>query len=189
MRRLLAPVAALAAVLVLGSSAFASAPAPDQSTAKYEIDFLTDMIDHHSMAVGMAEMCVDEAVHEPLRATCEGIITGQSAEIAMMQTWLADWYGVSHAPEMTPGMMAQMERLGSLDAERFEVVFMKTMIRHHAQAITEAEGCLERAWHADLLSMCADVITVQTAEIRQMQLWLCEWYDFCGYFGERRFSA
>lgn len=189
MKRLLAPVAALAAVLVLSSSALASAPAPDQSTAKYEIDFMTDMIDHHAMAIGMAEMCVEEAIHEPLRATCDEIIAAQSAEIAMMQSWLADWYGISHSPEMTPGMMAQMERLGSLDGERFEVVFMKTMIRHHWQAMTEAEGCLDRAWHGDLRSMCTDIVTAQAAEISQMQTWLCEWYDLCGYFGERRFSA
>ena len=59
-------------VLVLGvmatvaNPAGASEPAPDTSTARYEVRFMEGMIDHHMMAVMMAEMCVQYAIHEEL---------------------------------------------------------------------------------------------------------------------------
>lgn len=189
MKRFIAPVAGLIAALALTSSAMASGPAPDRATAKFEVDFLTDMIDHHAMAVEMAEMCVDRTIHGPLADMCANIATSQSAQIDLMQGWLNDWYGLAHQPEMTPGMMAQMERLASMTGERFEMSFMKMMIRHHWQAIVEADGCLDRAWHPELVGLCDDIISAQAVEIRQMQEWLCEWYDFCGYFGDRRGAA
>lgn len=187
MRRRAAGVAGLAAALLATTGALAAeGPAPDPAPARYEVDFLTDMIDHHAMAVDMAEGCVEEAIHDPLRLMCEEIIAAQQAEVEQLQAWLSDWYGVTHEPMMTPGMMAQTARLESLSGERFEITFMKTMIRHHSQAIVEAQRCLDRAWHDDLRAMCTDIIAAQSMEIERMQGWLCDWYDRCGYFGDRR---
>ena len=75
----------------LATPVFADAPAPDKHTAKYEIKFMENMIDHHAMAVMMAHMCHMQATHPELIAMCENIIATQSAEIGMMQTWLLDW--------------------------------------------------------------------------------------------------
>ena len=187
MKRLAATAAAaLAVTILLTVSVSAAAPAPDKATAKFEVDFLSDMIDHHQMAVDMAESCTDRADHDELVALCEEIVAAQLSEIEMMQAWLAEWYGVTHEPEMTPGMMAQTERLASLDGAEFEIAFMKTMIRHHTQAILEAEACLDRASHGDLRAMCQEIIAAQQAEMQEMQAWLCDWYDRCGYFGARR---
>ena len=52
---------------------------------------MEDMIDHHAMAVMMAEMCTMKVVHPELITLCQNIIASQSAEIQMMQTWLQDW--------------------------------------------------------------------------------------------------
>ena len=187
MKRLASMTAAILVVtLVLATSVLAAAPASDKATAKFEVDFLTDMIDHHQMAVDIAETCTDRADNDQLAGLCEDIVAAQSSEVEMMQTWLADWYGVAYEPEMTPGMMAQMARLASLDGADFEMAFMKTMIRHHTQAIGEAVGCLGRTVHDDLRAMCQDIISTQQAEIQQMQGWLCDRHDRCGYFGARR---
>jgi uncharacterized protein (DUF305 family) len=141
------------------------------------MEFLTGMIDHHHMAVEMAKMCLDRAVHPTLRSLCEEIIAAQSAEIHEMHAWLQDWYGVSHEPMMKPGDMRAMEKLASLGGAEFEIAFMEMMIKHHRAAIREADRCLDRASHDELLSMCADIITSQSAEIEQMREWLCDWYD------------
>ena len=61
----------------------------------------------------------------------------------------------------------------------FEIDFMQTMIKHHRQAIKEAETCLDKAYHPKLLSLCQNIIETQSAEIQQMQTWLCEWYGIC----------
>jgi len=101
--------------------------------------FMQDMIDHHAMAVEMAEICVDKAVHEELRSLYKNINAMQSQEVETMQTWLASWYSVSHEPQMAAGEMHRMETVASLRGAEFEIAFMEEMIGHHEQAITEAE--------------------------------------------------
>jgi uncharacterized protein (DUF305 family) len=161
--------------------AFANAPAPTPAQSRYETFFMEEMIDHHAMAVQMATMCEQKAVHPELRELCTNIKTSQSQEIAEMQTWLQDWYGVSYQPQMTQGSMQQMERLAALAPEAFEVEFLKRMIRHHWKAVVSASQCTERAYHAELVSLCEDIVMTQTAEIDLMRTWLCEWYALCDY--------
>src|SRR3546814_13320078 len=49
-------VAVGGAGIAIAAPAAAEEPAPEESTAKFEVDFLMDMIDHHAMAVEMAEI-------------------------------------------------------------------------------------------------------------------------------------
>ena len=162
-----------------GVSGATNAPAPDRSTVNFEIKFMTDMIDHHQMAIEMAEICVDQAVHEELRAMCRDIIAAQSQEIQRMQSWLQQWYGVSYQPTMKPGDEKMLERLASLSGAEFEIAFMEMMIKHHEKAIKEGEHCLDKAAHAELRQLCENIIATQSAEIAQLQEWLCAWYGRC----------
>ena len=189
MTNLLTRLAAFLLVALVGAGlavapAAAEEPAPEPSTARYEVDFLMNMIDHHAMAVQMAEICLDNAVHPELASLCESIKTAQSQEMAEMQSWLQDWYGVTHEPEMKPGDRRKMERLASLDGAEFEIEFMESIIGHHRKAIREGEQCLRRAYHPELLDLCQNIIQTQSAEIAQMEQWLCDWYDRCT--GRRR---
>ena len=158
----------------LPAAAPAAAPAGSHQAARFEIDFLQDMVDHHQMAVMMAEMCVDKAIHPDLAGMCQSIIDSQSAEIDLMQTWLQDWYGITHLPDMTG--MQSMHRLQELAGADFEIAFLRSMIRHHWGAIREAERCLARAEHPELLTLCESIRAAQLHEIAQMQDWLAEWY-------------
>ena len=153
---LLATGALTGVAVAAAPPAQASAPAASDQAARFEVDFLTGMIDHHHMAVMMAEMCVEKAVHDQLAATCESIVATQSAEIATMQQWLEDWYGISHEPDMTG--MQSMHRFHDLDGEEFEVAFLRSMIRHHRGAIREAEKCLANAEHDELLTLSHSAI-------------------------------
>lgn len=161
------------------SGDIASAPAPSTAAARYEVKFMMDMIDHHHMAIMMAELCVEKAVHGELAALCEDIIAAQQAEIEQMQTWLASWYGISYEPQMKPGDMRMMEKLAAMSPEEFEIAFMEMMIKHHAKAVKEGEQCLDKAYHADLQQLCENIIETQMQESALMQSWLCEWYGVC----------
>jgi len=174
-------MAGLLAVLAVfaASPANAAEPAPDPGTARFEVDFLSDMIDHHAMAVEMGQLCLDEAVHEELAAMCSDIVASQQQEIETMQTWLVSWYGRSHQPEMNAGDMKKMERLATLSGEKFEIEFMQMMSKHHAMAVKMASRCLDRADHAELVDMCGEIVATQSAEVEQMQTWLCDWYGIC----------
>jgi uncharacterized protein (DUF305 family) len=173
--------AVVMAGLLLSIPAIADAPAPTTEQAKYELKFMTGMIDHHTMAIRMAEICVAKAIHDELRQMCENIITTQTQERAMMQAWLADWYGISYSPEMKPGMMNQLDKLSQLSASEFEIEFMQDMIRHHYKAVIEGAHCMERAYHIELKALCENIVASQTAEIQTMRQWLCQWYSLCNW--------
>lgn len=170
-----------AAILLAWSSAVvADQPAPSRSIAKYEIRFMENMIDHHSMALDMARICLTNAVQPELRAMCEQVIAAQQEEISMLQSWLGDWYGVAgYQPEMSARDMKQMEQLRALSGAEFEITFMRQLIRHHQRAIRMAAICTKRASHPDLVDMCEEIIEAQAAEITQLRAWLCEWYGLC----------
>ena len=84
LRRTGAGVAALVVALttvvalVAGAApASAGQPAPAPATARYETRFMTQMVDHHGMAVQMAQLCTRKAVHEDLVDLCQEIISAQ----------------------------------------------------------------------------------------------------------------
>ena len=172
-------VAMVAVQALLAGSGMANEPAPKKATARYEVRFLTDMIDHHAMAVMMSGLCLDRAVHENLLELCHDIAQAQTQEIQQMQTWLEDWYGIDYEPEMSPGIRKEMERLAELEGAEFEIAFMEMMIRHHEAAVREGLHCAERAYHPELVRLCQNIVRTQTAEIELMQGWLCEWYFIC----------
>jgi hypothetical protein len=164
-------------VLILPVGVHADAPAPQMGTAQYEERFLTGMIDHHAMAVMTSELCLQKAEHSELLSLCASIQQTQAAEIEEMQSWLTDWYGVSYDPQMRPRMERQIEMLGELSGEQFDIEFMTMMIDHHRDAVERGETCLERAFHDSLEGLCADIIDTQSEEIDLMTVWLCEWYS------------
>ena len=171
--------AAAALAMLAAPAALADGPAPGNAQARFEADFLTDMIDHHAMAVDMAAMCIDKAVHDELRSLCQDISATQSQEIETMQSGLDEWYRIQHEPEHKPGGHKAMERMATMAGADFEVAFMETMVRHHEGAIREAGQCLRRAHHDPLLDLCGNIIAAQSQEIAAMERWLCEWHSRC----------
>lgn len=72
-----------------------------------EVRFLQGMIDHHQMALDMANDCLGKASTDEVRAICEAVIAAQTPEIEQMVAWLADWYNIAYTP---------MSMLGQHDA-------------------------------------------------------------------------
>ena len=154
-------------------------PAPKKSTAKYEIRFMKEMIDHHQMAVMTGELCQENAVSEDLILLCGEIVATQMEEIEQMQAWLVEWYGIEYEPQMSKQMGREMTMLAALEEEEFEIAFMEMMIKHHAGAIRSGRQCVRRAYHPELMELCEAIIEAQEMEIATMEMWLCNWYDIC----------
>lgn len=157
----------------------ADAPAPNRGIANFEVRFMESMIDHHALAIEMGQICLQKAVHPELRQMCQNVITTQSQEIEEMQSWLQEWYGINYEPQMKPGDQRMLQRLAALSGSEFEIEFMQMLIRHHETAIREAEQCVRRAYHPELRDLCQNIIQTQSAEIQQLQAWLCQWYGIC----------
>lgn len=174
-------VLALVAMPIAGAAPVAGdAPAPDARSARYEVHFMTNMIDHHHMAVMMSAVCVQETDIEPeLREMCETMLADQQEEISLMQSWLQDWYGISHPPMMMPGHGEMMAELAALDGDEFERAFLLSMPGHHLDAVREGERCQRMATHPELLDLCSAIRDSQLQEVEVMRSWLCDWHDVC----------
>lgn len=172
-RILLSALLVLSVAFAVVTPVFADAPVSKTSAVKYEIKFNQDMIDHHMMAVMMAEECLEKASHEELIQMCNDIIVMQSEEMMMMQSWLLDWYGISYEPQMKHHMGGHHE---TMDSAEFEVMLMDMMIKHHAGAVKDAQKCQDRAYHDELIGLCENIEITQTQEITTMQTWLRDWY-------------
>ena len=164
------------AAFVFASSAFAAAPAPERDQRRFEVGFLRMMIDHHYGAVKMSELCDGRTVHDELHEMCDSIKAMQTAEIQTMQGWLQTWYGVTHEPRLDQRTRKQIERLARLTGEEFEKSYMTTMIQHHSMAAKMAIDCLNQAYNAEMMNMCAEMLAMQGDEIVQLRVWLQQWY-------------
>ena len=169
-------LATLIAALLLSTGLFAAGPAPERDQRRFEIRFLTEMIDHHYGAVKLSELCAGRTVHAELQEMCDSIKTNQTQEIEMMRSWLREWYGQDHAPELDRRTQKQIEYLSSRTGAEFEKAFMAIMIRHHSMAAHMAVDCLNEAYHPEMLNMCAMMLGMQGDEIAQLRIWLQQWY-------------
>ncbi len=68
--------------------------------AAFDQAFLSEMIVHHEGAVQMAELALQNAQHDEIKAMATAIINAQKAEIEQMQVWQADWYGLEPSRSM-----------------------------------------------------------------------------------------
>lgn len=67
------------------------------------------------------------------------------------------------------GMMHEMQ-------VNSEFEYLTQMIPHHQEAIDTAKIILAKSERAEMKRFAQDIIRVQTAEIKQMQQWLKQWY-------------
>jgi uncharacterized protein (DUF305 family) len=204
MRKLVLGVLLSLVVLPLAVSVQADALI-DGRAGRAELRFLEGMIDHHQMAIDMANDCLMKAESADLRTLCQQIIDAQSAEITEMQGWLLAWYNVDYQPvsmtamgegdgmegmdhsdhqmdgmpytdpAMMMGMMAGLNRLEGRD---YDSAWTESMIDHHDDALHMAERLLTRLGddgHEPLKALAEKIIADQTAEIEYMESLLTQW--------------
>lgn len=174
-----AAISALALLAANSATASASEPAP-RLAQNFEIRYMERTLEHHTMGIAMAEMCVQEATFEELRALCAENIEAQSAERAQLMTWLQSWYGIEFTADVNAG--GAMRRLERLQEAKFDIEFMRTFSKHHLQMVDLSEKCLVRAIHPELLDLCLNIVSAQSQDVADMQNWLCERYDRCRGF-------
>ncbi|TVQ23737.1 MAG: DUF305 domain-containing protein [Spirochaetaceae bacterium] len=132
-----------------------------------EADYLAMMIPHHAEAVErsreLLEITGDEAIAELL----ESIIAEQTAEIELMEGWLADRY-----PDFEPGHEYEpmMRPYDGLTAEESVRVFLEDMIPHHMHAIMSSHELLRSVdgVSAETRELASNIITSQRDEIHLM---------------------
>lgn len=167
-------------------------PPEDQD---YDQMFLQMMVMHHHMAVMMSQPVKERSLHPQVAQLADDIITSQSAEMAQMQSWLWDWYGVEMPMPMDHSGMGHTGRMGgmgqmdsmadmgmmmvmmmNLPPHRMEAVYLSLMVPHHQEAVMMAQEAQMQAVHPEVRELASHIIASQSAEIQQMNDWLALWY-------------
>jgi len=162
---------------------------PPRSQA--DVDFMQDMIMHHSQAVEMTALISSHTENKDLRSLGARISSSQSDEIKFMKQWLAargelvskatpEMPGMDRSREkmaLMPGMLTskQMEALRKAKGAEFDDLFLTGMIQHHHGALTMVKDLFDTAGagqDADLFNFATDAENTQRAEIHIMQTML-----------------
>ena len=143
--------------------------------------FIDAMVPHHQGAIEMAEVALENAEHEEVRALAEEIVSAQEAEIEELRAIKREEFGTS---EVRAGMSAEeMEGMGMMmdprelaDQEPFDRAFIDNMIPHHESAIEMANAALKERENPEIREIAGGIVDAQEREIEQMRSWRDEWY-------------
>jgi uncharacterized protein (DUF305 family) len=164
-------------------------PASKYATLKgdaFDEQYIADMIAHHEAAASMSEQAMSVTAHDELFNLASNIVQVQSNEMIQMRDWQKAWGfeitnsggHMSHGgggAEMAGDMVEMMNKLKGLTGEAYDEEFLKQMILHHEQAIEMSVDADTNAKRQEIKDLANDVITTQTAEIKQMKVWQKEW--------------
>lgn len=78
---------------------------------------------------------------------------------------------------MGGAMDNMMSGLKGKTGDDFDRAFLSEMIMHHQGAVEMAEAALQSAKHQEIKDMAKAIISAQTSEIEQMQIWGKSWYN------------
>ena len=143
-----------------------------------DVKFVQGMIPHHEQAVEMSDMMTGRIVSEATAVLAEQIRASQTAEVSLMQGFLAEW-GVELDPHaghsgdhsMGEGMMSdeQLDELMSTDGVDFERMWLTMMLEHHKGAIAMASAVMADGAEPRVRALAEAIITAQEAEIAQIE--------------------
>jgi uncharacterized protein (DUF305 family) len=159
---------------------------PDhESFNPVDVGFLNDMETHHNGAINLSFDYLDRA-HDPVvRHIAQDIISSQSQELAVMNSYLNSaggasavpnqdvamaWMGHPVRPADMPGMPTQAE-VAQLDASSglaADDLYTHLMIRHHAGGIAMAEYAAQHGEHPGVRALAATMAKVQRTEIDEI---------------------
>ncbi|MFG2379112.1 DUF305 domain-containing protein [Streptomyces sp. NPDC048504] len=170
-----------------GKASGGTATASDSATGSHnaaDVSFSKEMIQHHRQAVEMAGLAASHASSAQVKSLATKIEGAQAPEIKTMSGWLTSWgeqvpkdmpgmdSGMNHdmSSSATPGMMsdADMGKLEKASGADFDTMFLSMMVEHHEGAIDMAKTEKADGSYAPATELAVDVITAQSAEIKQM---------------------
>jgi uncharacterized protein (DUF305 family) len=149
-----------------------------------DVQFMQDMIHHHSQAIEMTDWVPSRASSNGVKVIAQRMQASQEAEIEVMERWLQA-QGVeppsdhaNHGGKLMPGMLTeeQMDRLEAGDGRRFDRMFLRYMTQHHRGALQmvsdlrDAGGGLQ----SEIDKFAREVATDQEIEIMRMKDLLAE---------------
>ena len=148
-----------------------------------DVEFATDMIQHHAQALQMVDLTMRSDLDSEVRLLTEDIRAAQAPEIEQMTQWLTSWdqpipetvrdHANAHGdgdmesgPDM-PGMMSddQMSELEAATGSEFQAMWLEMMVEHHQGAIEMAETEQSDGTFAPAIELAESIESSQEKEI------------------------
>ena len=199
----------LLALLAAPLPALADEPGRGLS-GQFEVELMKLVIDHHFAAMRMTELAAGtdrqrDAAVAPAEGTSPTPGYGaakaaasldhvrslarrnnrmQREEIASLQTYLREWYGVAHEPQVRPDGAELIRTLAQAGrGEAFDHAFLETFSRHHYTLLQPLNGCLTGSdpAHHDLRRLCSQMWHGQTADVDEMRQELERHFQIADY--------
>jgi uncharacterized protein (DUF305 family) len=179
MRRMVAAAAAVVTLLGIGAGGAVLAHSDDAAgcgrhamsmshlRTTDEAAWLRRMIAHHEEAVSAAGE-LSRSADPAMRAFGRTVVADQSAQVVLMEGWLARWYPDEPADTAYDPMMRDLSGLTGAALDR---AFLEDMIPHHMAAVMMSQHLLMGGGdaHDEVADLAATIRTDQVREIRWMR--------------------
>ena len=141
--------------------------------------FAAGMLPHHQGAVKMAEIQLKHGSDRQMNRLAKDIIRTQTAEIKLMQRWLAQHpsepagaAAPAHVAEYHAAMTGMHgDMMKGIQLQNPDAAFAAGMLPHHQGAVKMAEIQLKYGRDNRLRELAQDIIRSQSAEIAFMKRW------------------
>ncbi len=140
-------------------------------TPETDREFVHFFIEHHQMAVHMAEMVVENGATAEIQELAERMVTDQTAEIETLQQ-LEEELQDQREPRAWPAdphHEADMQHMMTLTGTELERMFLVDMIPHHAAGLPAAHRARPHLTRPALRTVAEDIAHHQAAEIGEMK--------------------
>jgi len=156
-----------------------------------DVEFATQMIQHHAQALEMVHLTVGRDLDPAVQELSEAVLAAQVPEVQQLSGWLGDWdeevpatsldhanahadaddrHGMEGAEDL-PGMMTAdaLDALQHAPDAEFQSTWLEMMVEHHRGAVEMARAEQAEGEFADAVALAESIETSQTAEIERME--------------------
>ena len=158
-----------------------------------DVEFATDMIQHHAQALSMVDLTVDRTLDPEVQQLADDIREAQGPEIETMSDWLQDWdeeipetmrdhSNAGHDMEGMgdsmdgldsdmPGMMSgdDFDELENVPDSEFQTMWLEMRVEHHEGAVEMAQEEQDNGQYKPAVDLAGAVVETQTTEIDTMK--------------------
>lgn len=140
-------------------------------TPETDREFIHFFIEHHQMAIHMAEMVVENGSTPAIQELAERMVTDQTAEIETLRGVEEELEDQPKPPAMPADLHheAEMQHMMTLTGADLERMFLLDMIPHHAAGLPPAHRARPHLTHPALRTMAENIAHHQAAEIGEMK--------------------
>ena len=149
-------------------------------STSFEVSYMQAQMDREHLMRQMALLCLQKQVdHSDLHAFADTAADNAGQNIATLQSYLSQWYGIQRTPMLSGSGQRILSDLSLLEGAAFEKSFLTQMIKQDDLSVREGQRCYARASHTMLIYFGFNNQYARAQEAKYLRQWLCSWFGVC----------